>query len=89
MAALANLTYNLREYNNAYIRASISTSDKQLTIVTCEVWESATARTLYDTPLFYLSYTLNTSEIACVNPQDYAYRLLEINNIFPGASYNI
>lgn len=89
MAIITNIEYNHRTYNNAYIRASVASSDKQLTCIVCEVWESIESRNNYPTPLFMLSYSLNTINSTSDNPMAYAYTLLELNNIFNNATYNV
>lgn len=89
MAVLATIEHNFRIYDNAYIRASLNNSDKHLVIIFCEVWESELSRNTYPTPLFIVSYTVNLIDIPCVNPLDYAYKLLEREGILQNAIYNL
>lgn len=77
MAIVTNIEHNHRTYINAYIRASVASSDKHLTCILCEVWESLESRNTYPTPLFTLSYTLNTINLTTDNPMTYAYTLLQ------------
>lgn len=75
--------------SEAYIRASI-TSNKSRCVVTCEVYASQAARMEGRPPIASDNFQriFELVSVESVNPVDYAYKLLEQSNEFPGAIWN-
>ena len=92
MAFLTPITANGRSYPAAYVKATLSTSSAQQTVLKLQAWETQELREQKVSPLNWSndlrSYETNL-DLQSVNPVDYGYKLLEASSEFPAAAWNV
>jgi len=92
MAFLTPLTANGRSYPAAYVKATVATSSAQNTVLKLQAWETQALREAGVPPLDWpndLRVLATAPVLACENPVDYGYQLLEASGEFPEATWNV
>ena len=76
---------------NAYIRASIQSANKQRTIIRLEVWDSEELRSQIQIPFRFETRVIQTTtaQVEKYNLIALAYQLLEESGEFPKAIWNV
>lgn len=92
MAFTTPLTVNGRTYPAAYIKATVARSDATSTVLRLQIWETQGLREQGVPALDWPDdlRTLATAPVlACENPVDYGYQLLEASGEFTEATWNV
>jgi len=92
MAFLTPININGRDYEAAYIKATLAKSSARQTVIFLEAWESQELRAAQVPSLPFpdnLVVVNDLQDLPNSNPVDYAYKLLEASGKFPEATWNI
>lgn len=92
MAFLTPININGRDYESAYIKATLAKSSARQTVIFLEAWESQELRAAQVPSLPFpdnLVVVNDLQDLPNNNPVDYAYKLLEASGEFPEATWNI
>lgn len=92
MAFLTPININGRDYESAYIKATLAKSSARQTVIFLEAWESQELRAAQVPSLPFpdnLVVVNDLQDLPNNNPVDYAYKLLEASGKFPEATWNI
>lgn len=82
---------NGKQLDNAYIRASIQSANKQRTVIHLEIWDSEELRSQIQVPFRFETRVIQTTtaQVEKNNLIALAYQLLEESGEFPNATWNV
>lgn len=92
MAFLTPITINGRDYEAAYIKATLAKSSASQTVIFLDAWESQELRAKKVPSLPFpdnLVVVNDLQDLPNSNPVDYGYKLLEASGKFPNATWNV